>query len=41
MKKILSDKDFSFDMTHVREEENDSKNVKRDTRYTWKTLEKG
>ena len=28
MKKLLSDKDFSFDMTHVREEENDSKNVK-------------
>ena len=36
MKKFLSDKDSNFDMTHVREEE--SKNVKRDTRYTWKTL---
>ena len=41
MKKILSDKDFSFDMTHVREEENDSKNVKRDRRCTWETLGKG
>ena len=41
MKKLLSDKDSSFDMTNVREEENDSKNVKRDTRCTWKTLRKG
>ena len=41
MKKLLSDKDSSFDMTHIKEEESDSKNVKRDTRYTWKTLEKG
>ena len=38
MKKLLSDKDSSFDITHVREEESDSKNVNRDTRYTWKTL---
>ena len=37
MKKFLSDKDSNFDMTHVREEESDSKNVKRDTRYMWKT----
>ena len=29
MKKLLSDKDTSFDMTKVREEERDSKNVKR------------
>ena len=29
MKKLLSDKDTSFDMTKVREEESDSKNVKR------------
>ena len=29
MKKLLSDKDASFDMTHVREEEIDSKNIKR------------
>ena len=41
MKKLLSDKDSNFDMTHIKEEESDSKNVKRDTRYTWKTLEKG
>ena len=40
MKKLLSDKDSSFDMTHIKEEESDSKNVKRDTRYTWKTLER-
>ena len=40
MKKLLSDKDFSFDMTHVGGEENDSKNVKSDKRYTWKTLGK-
>ena len=38
MKKFLSDKDSNFDMTHVKVEESDSKNVKRDTRYTWKTL---
>ena len=25
MKKLLSDKDFNFDITHVREEESDSK----------------
>ena len=41
MKKLLCDKNSSFDMTNVREEENDSKNVKRDTRCTWKTLGKG
>ena len=41
MKKLLNDKDSSFDMTHVREEESDSQNVKRDTRYTWKTLGNG
>ena len=29
MKKLLRDKDASYDMTHVREEESDSKNVKR------------
>ena len=29
MKKLLGDKDANFDMTHVREEESDSKNVKR------------
>ena len=29
MKKPLSDKGISFDMTKVREEESDSKNVKR------------
>ena len=29
MKKLLSDKDTSFDMTKVREEESDSKNLKR------------
>ena len=28
MKKLLCDKDASFDMTHVREEKSDSKNVK-------------
>ena len=28
MKKLLSDKDASFDMTHVREGESDSKSVK-------------
>ena len=28
MKKLPCDKDASYDMTHVREEENDSKNVK-------------
>ena len=28
MKKILSDKDASFDMTHVREGKSDSKSVK-------------
>ena len=28
MKKLLGDKDPSFDMTHVREEESDSKSVK-------------
>ena len=27
MKKLLSDKNSNFDMTHVREEESDSKNV--------------
>ena len=27
--KVLSDKDACFDMTHVRKEESDSKNVKR------------
>ena len=41
MKKLLSDKDSSFDMTHIKEEESDGKNVKRDTRYTQKTLENG
>ena len=40
MKKLLSDKDSSFDITHVREEESDSKNVKRDTRYMWKPQER-
>ena len=29
MKKLLSDKDMSFDMTKAREEESDNKNVKR------------
>ena len=29
MKKILSDKDYSFDMTHIREKESDSENEKR------------
>ena len=29
MKKLLSDKDTSFDMTKAREEESDNKNVKR------------
>ena len=29
MKKLLNDKDAGFDLTHVREEESDSKNVKR------------
>ena len=29
MKKLLSDKDSTFDMTHIREEESNSKNVKR------------
>ena len=38
MRKFLSDKDSNFEVTHVREEESDGKNVKRDTRYTWKTL---
>ena len=28
MKKLLSDKDISFDMTHAIEEESDSKNIK-------------
>ena len=28
MKKLLSDKDVSFDMTHAIEEESDSKNIK-------------
>ena len=32
MKKLLSDKDASFDMTHNKEEESDIKNIKRDTR---------
>ena len=41
MKKLLNNKDSSFDITHVKEEESDSKNVKRGTRYTWKTLENG
>ena len=41
MKKFLNNKNSSFDMTHVREEESDSYNVKGDTRYTWKTLGKG
>jgi len=41
MKKLLSDKDSTFDMTHVKEEERNSKNAKSDTRYTWKTLGKG
>ena len=39
MKKLMNDKGTSFDITKVREEENDSKN-KKDTRYTWKTLRK-
>ena len=36
MKKLLSDKDASFDMTHVREE-SDSNNVRRtqDIHLTW------
>ena len=29
MKKLLSDKDSTFDMTHIREEESNNKNVKR------------
>ena len=29
MKKLLSDKDSSFDMTHIREKESDSENEKR------------
>ena len=41
MKKLPSDKDSRFDMTNVREEENDNKNVKRDTRCTQKILRKG
>ena len=34
MKKLLRDKDASFDTTHDREEESDIKNVKRETRCT-------
>ena len=33
MKKLLGEKDASFDMTHVREEESDSKSVKRTQVY--------
>ena len=40
MKKFLSDKDASFDMTHVREEESDSKNIKRTQNIRGKPQEK-
>ena len=33
MKKLLSDKDASFDMTYVREEESDSKSVEEHKMY--------
>ena len=41
MKKFMSDKGTSFDITKVREGESDCKNGKVDTRYTWKTLRNG
>ena len=41
MKKLLTDKDANFDMTHVREEESDSKNVKRTQDVHGKPQEKG
>ena len=40
MKKLLGDKDPSFDMTHVREEESDS-NVKRTQDVCGKPQENG
>ena len=41
MKKLLGDKDPSFDMTHVREEESESKNVKRTQDVRGKPQENG
>ena len=41
MEKLLSDKDASFDITHVREEESDSKNIKRTQDVRGKPQEKG
>ena len=41
MKKFMSDKGTSFDITKVREGESDCKNGKVDTRYMWKTLRNG
>ena len=41
MKKLLSDKNSNFDMTHVREEESDSNNVKRTQDIHGKPQEKG
>ena len=41
MKKLLGEKDASFDMTHVREEESDSKNVKRTQDVLGKPQENG
>ena len=41
MKKFISDKGTSFDITKVREVESDCKNGKVDTRCTWKTLRNG
>ena len=41
MKKLMSDKGTSFDITKVRERESDCKNGKVDTGCMWKTLTKG
>ena len=41
MKKLMSDKGTSFDITKVREGESDCKNGKVDTRCTRKALRKG
>ena len=41
MKNLLGDKDASFDMTRVREEESDCKNVKRTQDVRGKPQEKG
>ena len=40
MKKLMSDRGTSFDITKVREGESDCKNGKVDTRCMWKTLTK-